>query len=207
MNIFYTLLDKLYVNITNVCSCSCVFCLRESGDGVGDADTLRLSHEPTLDEIKSAFDSCLDNDRLDNKIEIVFCGYGEPMERAETVIAACGYIRSKSTLPLRLNTNGLVKLINPHFDLKKLSVFDSVSISLNAADKEEYFRLVRPRFGIEAYDSMLEFAREAAGYTKVVLTVVDIIGEEHIEKCREIALDIGVPLRVRRHISDNISYS
>lgn len=51
---------------------------------------------------------------------------------------------------------------------------DVVSISLNAKNKSEYDELCRPVFE-DAYDELLEFARLAGRYTKVVLTIVDIL--------------------------------
>ena len=56
MKIFYDLNGSLYANITNKCPCACRFCLRNNGDSVGGNDSLWLEHEPTIDEIKSAFD-------------------------------------------------------------------------------------------------------------------------------------------------------
>ncbi|MDR2559323.1 MAG: TatD family nuclease-associated radical SAM protein [Oscillospiraceae bacterium] len=203
MTVFYTLGDKLYVNITNRCSCDCVFCLRGSGKGVGSAETLWLEREPDLDEIKTAFGAV----KLDGLTEVVFCGYGEPTERAEIVIAACEHIKSKCNLPVRLNTNGLVKLIEPAFILSSLEIFDSVSISLNAADEEEYLRVTKPKFGTETYSALLDFAREAKKHTNVFFTVVDVIGEEQVQKCRELAKSMEIPLRVRHFVGNNESYS
>ena len=203
MTIFYKLFDKLYINITNKCSCDCIFCLRQTGSSVGDAPSLRLTREPDMDEIKAAFD----NADLTGMTEIVFCGFGEPLERAEDVIETAHYIRSKCALPLRINTNGLVRLINPVFDISKLAAVDSISISLNADNAEEYLRVTRPRFGIGAFDEMLAFARDAKKYTAVVFTIVDSLEAHRIEKCREIAAEIGAPLRIRSFVSDNESFS
>jgi len=203
MIIFYTLYGKLYVNITNACSCACIFCIRKGGEGVGSANSLWLLREPSLDEIKAAFDA----QNLDAISEIVFCGYGEPMERASAVIKTCEYIRSKCSLPIRLNTNGLVRLIEPDFDMSNLRLFDSVSISLNADDKEEYLRVTKPRFGEKAYYEMLDFAQDAKEFTDVGFTVVDIIGGERIENCQKIAQSMGIPLRVRHFVKNNESYS
>jgi TatD family-associated radical SAM protein len=203
MTIFYTLGCNLYVNVTNRCPCSCLFCLRESGKGVGSAESLWLPHEPDLDEIKAAFDL----QPLADMTEIVFCGYGEPMERADVIIAACEYIKSKCSLPVRLNTSGLAKLINPCFDMSALRVFDCVSVSLNADDEQEYLRLTRAEFGSAAYSAMLEFAREAKNYTDVVFTVVDVIGEERIQSCRKLAESMDIPLKIRHFVGNNESYS
>jgi TatD family-associated radical SAM protein len=165
---------------------------------VGDAESLWLTREPGVAEIRAAFDSR----DLSGIAEVIFCGYGEPMERADTVMQTCEYIKSKCLLPIRLNTNGLVKLLFPCFDLSRLSIFDSVSISLNAADEAEYLRVTRPRFGAPSYAVMCEFAQEVMKYTAVSFTVVDVIGKEQIEKCREIARSMGVPLRVRNYIGN-----
>jgi TatD family-associated radical SAM protein len=119
------------------------------------------------------------------------------MERADTVIKVCEYIKSQCSLPIRLNTNGLVKLIAPGFDLRKLRIFDSVSVSLNAADEAEYLRVTQPKFGAEAYSAMLDFVKEVKNYAKVTFTVVDVIGAEQIQKCREIAESTGASFRIR----------
>ena len=196
MNIFYRLGQKLYVNITNACPCACVFCIRDTTNSVGDAESLWLSHEPSLDEILTAF-----NKRSDIKqvTEIVFCGYGEPLERANDVIEICKYIKSTyPTLPIRINTNGLVKLINPDFEISKLAVVDSVSISLNADDAEEYMRLVNPRFGEPSFEALLEFSKAVSEFTEVTLTVVeDVLSPERVERCKAIAESLNLPLRIR----------
>jgi hypothetical protein len=45
---------------------------------------------------------------------------------------------------------------------------------------------------------MLDFAKSCKDYVPhVVLTVVDIIGTEKIQKCQKICDDLGVTLRVR----------
>jgi TatD family-associated radical SAM protein len=203
MTIFYTLGNKLYANITNRCPCSCVFCLRESGEGVGSASSLRLEREPGLDEIKADFDA----QDITGMTEIVFCGYGEPMERAEIVIRVSEYIKSKCSLPVRLNTSGLVKLINPDFDMSELKILDCISISLNADDEEEYLRLTGAKFGRTAYSAMLLFAQQAKKYTDVIFTVVDVIGKARTENCRKLAENMKIPLRVRHYVGNNESYS
>ncbi|MCL2841609.1 MAG: TIGR04100 family radical SAM protein [Defluviitaleaceae bacterium] len=195
MVIFYRLDTKLYVNITNDCPCACTFCIRQQTDSVGDAKSLWLEREPTIQEIKTAFDNRKDLKEVD---EIVFCGYGEPMERADDVIEVARYIKEKIQVPVRINTNGLVQLINPDFDISKLAVIDTVSVSLNADDAEEYNRNTRPRFGIVSYDTLLEFARTAKTYTSVAFSVMDVLGEKRIENCRTIARDMSIPLRVRQ---------
>ena len=76
---------------------------------------------------------------------------------------------------------------------------DTVSISLNTSNKEEYYKLTRSQYGIDSFDELLDFAKKCKPYvSKVVLTVVDTtIPPEEIEECQEIADKIGVTLRVR----------
>ncbi|MCL2082432.1 MAG: TatD family nuclease-associated radical SAM protein [Oscillospiraceae bacterium] len=193
MTIFYTLGDKLFINLTNACPCNCLFCVRSKRDGVGSAESLWLEREPDLQEIKTAFSEC----GLCGITEIVFCGYGEPMERAGLVMEVCGYIRQQCALPLRINTNGLVKLIDPDFAVSKLAAVDSVSVSLNADNESEYLRLTRPGFGSAAWSAMLNFAREASAYTSVILTAVNVLPRQSLDRCKEIADSLGVEFRVR----------
>ena len=56
MTLYYRLGANLYVNVTNLCSCDCVFCIRGGTDGVGSADSLWLEREPTIWELKESFD-------------------------------------------------------------------------------------------------------------------------------------------------------
>ena len=138
MKIFYDLNGALYANITNKCPCACTFCIRKNDDTVGENDSLWLEHEPSLEEIKAAFDE-VDKSAYD---EVTFCGYGEPMERAEELIEVARYIKETSSLKIRINTNGLVSLIHPTFDLYKMKgLIDSVSISLNASNPDDYYML------------------------------------------------------------------
>jgi len=195
MTIFYRLGQKLYINITNACPCACIFCIRNFSDSVGDAESLWLEREPTIDEIQSAFESRQDLGQID---EIVFCGYGEPMERADDVIEICKMIKNAlPNMPIRINTNGLVWLIDSAFNISQLSLVDSVSVSLNADDADEYIRVTNPRFGLSAYDAMLEFVKAAKQYTKVTLTVVDVLTPERIKNCNLLAEKLALPLVVR----------
>lgn len=204
MKIFYDLNGSLYANITNKCPCACTFCIRQNDSTVGENDSLWLEHEPSVEEIKKAFDE-VDKSRYS---EVVFCGFGEPMERADELIEVAKYIKETSGMKIRINTNGLVSLIHPAFDLYKMrGVIDSVSISLNASNPDDYYVITRSRYGLPSYNSMLNFAIITSSIVpNVTFTVVDVIGEEEIEACRRRAADIGVPLRVRKYISNNRDY-
>mgnify|MGYP000680823788 CR=1 FL=1 len=201
MTIFYRYGGGLYVNVTNRCPCDCVFCIRQNGESVGDADSLWLEHEPGVEEIISDFEKA----DKEGCSEVVFCGYGEPLERLDTVLEVCKFIRRNSDLKIRINTNGLSDLINGRPTAWLLEgLVDTVSISLNASNAKEYVRLTRPVYGEKAFEAMLNFARDCKNYVpNVVLTVVDVIPEEEIEACRRLAREMGIPLRVRAYEGKN----
>ena len=196
MTITYAVKNGIYVNMTNRCPCACTFCLRHNGDGVYGSDSLWLEREPTVEEVCASIDSW----QLDKYDEVVFCGYGEPTERLSDLLAVAAHIREKSGIKIRINTNGLSDLIHNERTAPKLKgLVDTVSVSLNATDKEEYFKIVRPKFGIESYDAMLAFTKDCADYVpNVVMTVVDVVTtKEEQEKCRKICEKLGVKLRIR----------
>lgn len=186
---------SVYVNLTNRCPCACTFCLRQTKE-MCESNTLWLKQEPTVEEIIAEFQKY----DLDDFKEVVFCGFGEPMERIDDIIQIAGILKLyRQDLVIRVNTNGLANLIHERDITPMLKGrIDVVSISLNAPDEEEYLALTRSRFGLQSYNAMLEFAKKCKNYVpEVVLTVVDIIGTEKIEKCQKICDEIGVRLRVR----------
>ena len=196
MTITYPVHNGIYVNMTNRCPCACTFCLRKQSDHVYGSDSLWLEREPTVEEVCDSIDTW----DLTKYSEIVFCGYGEPTERLNDLLEVAKYIRSKSDIKIRINTNGLADLIAGEKVAHKLEgLIDTVSVSLNATNKEDYFKLVRPKFGIDSYDAMLSFTRECTKYVpNVIMTVVDeVTSKEEQEKSREICESIGAKLRVR----------
>ena len=145
MTITYPVKNGIYVNMTNRCPCACTFCLRHNGEGVYGSDSLWLDREPSLAEVCESMDSW----NLDDYSEVVFCGYGEPTERLDDLLKAAAHIKTKSNIKIRINTNGLSDLINKERTAPKLKgLIDTVSVSLNTASKEDYFKTVRPKFEI-----------------------------------------------------------
>ena len=196
MTITYPVKSGLYVNMTNRCPCACTFCLRQNSDGVYGSDSLWLDREPSVEEI------CADIDKKDLRLydELVFCGYGEPTERLGDLLKVAEHVRSKSDIRIRINTNGLADLICGEPTAAKLEgLIDAVSISLNATNKEDYLRVVRPKFGIGSFDAMLAFAKECTHYVPtVMMTVVDVVtSKEEQQLCRAICDSVGATLRVR----------
>ena len=196
MTITYPVKTGIYVNMTNRCPCACTFCLRHNGEGVYGSDSLWLDREPTVQEVCDSIDTW----DLSKYNEIVFCGYGEPTERLYDLLEVAKYIKSKSDIKIRINTNGLADLIwNEKTALKLEGLIDTVSVSLNATNKEEYFKVVRPKFGIDSYDAMLNFTKDCSKYVpNVVMTVVDVVtSKEEQEICGKICESVGAILCVR----------
>ena len=199
MTITYQVKSSVYVNLTNRCPCACTFCLRNNASGVYGSGSLWLEREPTLDEVTASLDA-QDWTRFR---EVVFCGYGEPTERLDVLLAAAGHLKQiDPSLRVRVNTNGLSDLVNgrPTAHLFSGKV-DCLSISLNTDDASEYLEICRPKFGEAAYPALLKFARDAVGSVpEVVLTVVGepVTDAEKQARCRAIAEGLGAKLRVRR---------
>ena len=198
MTVTYQVKDSIYVNLTNRCPCNCTFCLRHNGPGVFGSGPLWLEREPTLEETIESLGQW-DYERFR---EVVFCGYGEPTERLDVLLAAAGHLKERDpALRVRVNTNGLSDLINgkptaPLF----VGKVDCLSISLNTDDPAEYLAVCRPKFGEAAYPAMLKFTQEAA--TLLPSVVMTVVGEpvtslEKQERCRAIAEGLGARLRVR----------
>lgn len=199
MTITYIFEGNLYVNITNRCPNKCDFCLRNNTDTVGDADTLWLEREPTTEEILED----IFNRDLSKFNEIVFCGFGEPTCRLDDMLFVCSKIVEFSNIKIRINTNGLSDLINNRNTAKEFwRLADTISISLNASSKEEYDKICHSKFGIKAFDSIINFANEVKNYVpNVYMSIVNTgSNQAEIEKCQELCNKIGVKLRIREYI-------
>lgn len=189
----YQIGNNLYINLTNRCSNRCTFCVRE-GKTAYEGYELWLDEEPGAETVIAQIG---DPKRYR---EIVFCGFGEPTYRLETMLEICDYVHLGKG-KTRLNTNGHGNLINGKNIAPLLAgKLDGVNISLNAPDEASYRATCRPVLA-GAYAGLLEFAAacKAAG-VNCWFSVVDCIGEEGVKRCRKIADDAGIPLRVREYI-------
>ncbi len=203
--IVYPVHNGLYVNLTNRCSCACTFCIRQTADGVGQdgeggENNLWLDHEPSFEEIMAAFDE-QDMSRYE---EVVFCGYGEPTCAFDMLKRVAAEVKRRYSLPVRVNTNGQGSLIcgrdiAPEFE----GIVDTVSISLNTPNANEYAAIVRSRFGDKAFPGMLDFAREVRKYVpNVVMTTVETtISHEDEAACQRICDELGVRYRIRAWVN------
>ena len=170
MTILYKVHNNLYVNLTNRCTCSCTFCLRNEKETVGESSTLWLEHEPSVEEVKKEFEKF----NMDEYNEVVFCGFGEPTERIDDLIEIAKFVKEKYHKKIRINTNGQGSLSNGK-DIAPMmkGVIDIVSVSLNTPNEKRYNEIVRSRFGDQAYQAMLSFVKEVKKYVpEVVLSTV-----------------------------------
>lgn len=196
MSILYRYGNTYYINMTNRCPCRCVFCVRNSTPRLGDADNLWLDHEPSVDEIIAEMHSV----DVSRSREIVFCGYGEPTERFDDLKECARRIKEEFKKPVRLDTNGLGNLINGRDIVPEMvGLIDSVSISLNAPNEEEYLEVTRSRFGPGSHQAVLDFIRECreliSGVT--VSVVGGSISQESEDECSRMADGMRVAFRVR----------
>ena len=195
MTITYEYHSNLYVNLTNRCPNRCAFCLRTHSAGSIYADDLWLERAPSKEEILED----IKKRDLSQYRQLVFCGYGEPTCSLDHILASARYVKEKTGLPIRLNSNGLGNLYHKRDIVPELAtVIDSVSISLNAPNAEEYDKVTRPSFP-NAYAAMLDFAEECGRLMKhTQLSIVDVLPQEDIDACQKIADERGVHLKVRK---------
>lgn len=196
MSIVYDYFGGLYINITNRCPNSCEFCIRNYTDALGDADSLVLDKDPSLEEVKEEL-AQWDVNKYD---EMIFCGYGEPSERLKDLLELAKYIKAKYGKPIRINTNGLADLIWEEETAPWLAgKIDAVSVSMNEADARKYNELCHPRFGLKSYDAIINYIKEVKKYVPYVATSVvgSSISRESLEICRAKAAELHVAFRVR----------
>ncbi|MCL7415859.1 MAG: TatD family nuclease-associated radical SAM protein [ANME-2 cluster archaeon] len=182
------------MNITNRCTCNCIFCIKNYSDGVY-GHNLILSREPEVREVIEA----LGNYDLSEFNEVVFTGLGEPLSRLDEVLEITQWLKARD-VTVRIDTIGHARLQYPGrnvaHELKKAGV-DEISVSLNTHDEATYDELVQPRMYKNAYGSMKDFSRDVVNEgIKLRFTVLDLPPVD-IEKCREIADEIGAEFKIR----------
>ena len=205
-NLVYFLGQKAYINITNACTNACKFCVRDIKDDVKGAnlwlDVQNVKADYVIEQIKNSAQKVLEGG------EIVFCGYGEPLIKFEEVKKICQYVRKEMPeLKIRINTNGHGNFVNKKNIVPELKgLVDNISISLNAQNEELYNKISQPKFE-GAYEAMLDFARECVkcGIDTTMSVVSKFREDEYkldIEKCEQIAHDIGAKFRNREWIKE-----
>ena len=183
-SVVYRFGTGVYINLTNRCPNLCVFCIKTKWKMNFHGNNLNLAgQEPSAAEVIATLEKELKKAPFD---EVVFCGYGEPTMRLDTLLFVAqtlkGWIAQAKFPPftVRLNTNGLGSRVN-HKDIVPLlsRVVDEVSVSLNAPDETSWRALVRPEAEYQdGYEDVRAFIRAcvAAGFQRVVATCVDKTG-------------------------------
>ncbi len=188
----YPIRNSLYLNITNRCTSACTFCVRYHTDFV-KGHNLRLGEEPAANEVIAQ----IGDPR--QYAEIVFCGYGEPLLRLDVVKAVAAEIKRRGGR-VRIDTNGHANLIHKRNVLPELAgLVDAVSVSLNAQNAELYDRISQPAFGVNTYEAVKDFIREAKKYIPDVTVTVVSLPEVDLDACRKTADELGVKFRIREY--------
>lgn len=190
--IAYKIRNSLYLNITNRCSNSCIFCAKFE-DFTVKGHHLQLEHEPTAAEVLAAIGNRSDFN------EIVFCGYGEPLIRLDLVKEVATELKKRGHR-IRINTDGQANLVHGRNILPELAgIIDTLSVSLNAADSAEYLRLCRTPFKDEGFKGVCDFLKEAVAYIpEVVATAVTLPGVD-MAAVKKLAESLGVNFREREY--------
>lgn len=191
----YPIDGKIYINLTNRCSNACDFCVRLN-DSYSE-HSLWLDKEPSTEEVINSFEK-LD---FEGTKEFVFCGYGEPTYKLQEIMEISEYLHKHGKIT-RLNTNGQADLIWGEEIAPKLKGYiDVVSISLNASSAKSYQDICHSEFGEKAFYSLLNFAKSCKeSVPTVILSLVDVVGKEEVERAQELCDSLGIDLRVRAYI-------
>ena len=197
-SVVYWLGNSVYLNVTNRCSNSCYFCFRKFKTGVKEFN-LKLVEEPTEEEVKEELRKVMNKK---NWSEVVFCGFGEPLERLDLVLHVSKWVKKHYWRPVRVDTNGQGYMLNKGRniirELKEAGV-DKVSVSLNAQNKETYNQICKPMFE-DAYENVLEFIKKAREEGLETEATAVTIPEVEITKVKELAERMGVKFSVREYI-------
>ena len=192
--------ETVYINLTNACTNSCVFCLREQKDDVCGAE---MWHDDkfTLDDVIEQFNAYNPAPK-----QVVFCGYGEPFLKKDMMKEFAQYLRKNHPeIKIRVNTNGHANAIyktNIAEEFKDL--LDEASISLNSDNAEQYNEICQPKIenAFEEVKSFIKACNEAG--IKTVASIVTGFDEREInvENCEKIAKSLGAEFRNREFITN-----
>ena len=193
--------ETVYVNLTNECTNSCIFCLRTQKDDVCGA---KMWHDNNykLKDVIEQFESYDPTPK-----QVVFCGYGEPFLKKDMMKAFALYLKKNyPEIKIRVNTNGHANAIyRTNVAEEFRGLIDEASISLNSDNQEEYNEICRPQIR-DAYEEVKKFitACNDAGIKTVasVVTGFDNIHNINVENCKKIAQEHGAEFRNREFIKN-----
>lgn len=199
-NLVYILDGKIYINLTNMCTNDCIFCLRQQKDDVVGTNMWLKTEKITADDVINQLKPHVDK----MSKGVTFCGYGEPTMKVEILKDVAKWI--KDNYPdtyIKVNTNGHGNIINKKDILPELKgLVDEFSISLNAQNEELYDTLSQPKID-NAYVEMKKFAKEASSLGfKTTMSVVSKYKDYDVDldECENIAKTFGANFRNREYI-------
>ena len=208
----YVLDGKIYINLTNKCTNDCIFCLRKDKSDVKGQELWLESEDFGADEVIEQLVEKLNSlkvEKLENEItiqplEIIFCGYGEPMLKLDILKEVAKYIKENiPQVKVRVNTNGHANYVYKRNVVPELKgLVDEFSVSLNGENSKEYDELSRPVFE-GAYEEVTKFIQSCSKEgIDVVASVVEGYKGRHInlEKCEQISSELGAKFRAREWI-------
>ncbi len=205
-NVLYFLFEKAYINITNTCTNSCKFCVRDIKDDVSGACLWLENENIRAKDVISEIEKNIDKIKIKN--ELVFCGYGEPLVKFKEVLEISKYVKENyPEIKIRINTNGHGNYINKKNIVPELKKYiDSISISLNAQNEELYNSISCPKFK-GAYNEMLNFAKECtkSGIDTTMSVVSNYKPELYkidLFECEKISKEINAAFKNREWIEN-----
>ena len=193
--------ETVYINLTNECTNSCIFCLRSQKDDVCGSNMWH-DNNYTIDDIIEQFEAYKPTPK-----QVVFCGYGEPFLKKDMMKEFALYLRKNyPAIKIRVNTNGHANAIYKKNIAEEFrGLLDEASISLNASDSEEYNEICLPKIN-NAYEEVQNFIKACnqAGIktSASIVTGFDDIHKIDIKKCEEIAHKLGAEFRNREFIKN-----
>lgn len=197
-SIVYWVGNNLYLNITNRCSNCCYFCFRKFKSSIKGFN-LNLEKEPIPEELIKELQKVKNRN---NWSEVVFCGFGEPLERLDIVLIVSKWLKNHWKNSIRVDTNGHGYLLNKGRDvireLKEADI-DKVSVSLNTHNKKIYNQICKPIFE-DAFENVVKFIKKAKDEGIETEATAVAIPEVEITKVKELTEKIGVKFRVRQYI-------
>ncbi len=189
----YEIRDCLYLNVSDRCTLACSFCPKIHSNDYQLYDyNLKLEQLPSADDVISAIKNPA------SYREVVFCGFGEPTLRLNVVLEVADYIKQHQG-KVRLNTDGLASHVSKRNVLPEMKgLIDTVSVSLNAQNKQLYNKHCQPAV-TNSFEAMLLFLKTATSYIPTVFaTAIDGLDGVDIVACERLANDCGAVFRGRK---------
>lgn len=206
--------ETVYINLTNACTNSCIFCLRTQKDDVCGAEMWH-DDEYEFEDIVNQFQGFVSTHpnlphpgKEHNGVKnVVFCGYGEPFLRKAMMKEFCKYLRENyPEIKIRVNTNGHANAIYKTNVVEEFKgLIDSVSVSLNAANEHDYDEICKPKIK-DAYEEVKKFIKACAeagiDVSASIVTGFDKIHYINPDECEKIATELGAKFRNREFIEN-----